>query len=165
MDLVISSDYVSRLDKFTQKALEDYTGNDFIELNAKLRYGISLNEYQENMVKLIDIAFDNSPKTHQPIVVYRGLIGKQLNLIVNQYLSCSIDKNVVLDYVGVKCCFLHITISPGSSILYLPGLSQYTSENEILLPRFGNFIITTVTQTNNLSVYHLVYVPPTSVII
>jgi hypothetical protein len=64
---------------------------------------------------------------------------------------------------GEECCFFRITISPGSQIL---PLFRFLGEQEILLPRFGEFILTNKSMTKyGVLMFDLTYIPPEASVI
>ena len=157
--------YVESLSPEIKSAIVEYTDTAFRELNRRLRNGIVLDSTHREMIELLDDAFDGVPVTKNPITVYRGISGTFVSDIVS-YISASYDPNVAKSFSGKHCCRLKILIPAGSAILPIETISNLPHEQEILLPRFGEFIVTnTGIDTDGVQTYDLVYIPENSVVV
>lgn len=163
MDLRRQYEYVRHLNKPIKEVLSDYTDNLFENLNFKLRRGEQLNEIQNEIVELIDGAFEGAPAIEDPIIVYRGIYDTEnVSTEVLSYISTSLDELEAKKFADTSCCLLRITVSSGSKILPLEEISRIPREKEILLPRTGQIIITNQHQDNELKIYDLTYLPDNS---
>lgn len=151
-------EYVYYLSPLIKEALRLYT-TDFGEiLNQRLTSG-ELSPNDQEIIKLMDQAFEKSPPINDPLTVYRGIHADEYSLPLSGYLSTSLEKERALQFIGKRCCLLRITVSSGSQILPLEQLSDNPEEREILLPRFGELEVTNKHYQENLLIYDLVYLP------
>jgi ADP-ribosyltransferase exoenzyme len=155
--------YVDSLSTETIKAIKDYTGSEYEELNENLREDRPLTTRQLLLKDHLDTAFAGVPVTDTPLVVFRG--EKQQHDIggLKAYLSTTFDINQTEEFHGPKCCLFIITVSPGSRVLPLDMISKSRYEKEILLPRSGNMFITNMHYDGGLKVYDITYLPERSV--
>lgn len=140
-------EYMKNLNVKTRQALQFYTGNGYMSINAFLNKGANAettNKVKE-YINLIDDAFKNAPPITQTFVVYRGIkhTSKITTDFVNKpYFSTSSNKTVSLNFSGNKyhkCCFFEVTVPKGSKVLPVMSLSLHSHEWEILLPRLSEF--------------------------
>jgi len=147
----------------SKKLLRDYTTSLYGELNAKLRDKESLSNY-ESIVNEIDELFLNVPMTEKSFVVYRGMDSHNFDIEKISYISTSHDINVAYNSYGDQACLLNITVKPGAKVLPIEKISEFRKEKEILLSRFGKFIIDNEYYEENddykdgVLVYDLIYV-------
>jgi hypothetical protein len=162
VNLVKQYQYVNGLNVETKRVIGDYTGNEYEDLNYRLRNGATLSEEQMYMVKILDKAFISVPPLENPIIVYRGIKSNLISEILS-YISTSQDIDQTKEFTGSQCCLLRITISAGSKILPIEYISEAKYEKEILLPRFGMLTITKQSYYGNTKMYDLVFLPAYSI--
>jgi hypothetical protein len=123
------------------------------ELPEKMEYGYEHVPYNKisDIHKKIDNAFRNVPPIEQDMILYRGINDKGNTTgtytlkedFTKQYWSTSITKTVAVGFkAGAKCCLFTIKVPKGTHILPLATLSKYPHENELLLSRNGDYVIT-----------------------
>lgn len=152
--------YVNSLNNNIKSAIEAYTGNEYEDLNYKLRSNLILNPYELKLINLIDSAFEGAPPIDQPITVYRGIKSKYMPDL-SSYVSTTHNIEKTSGFIGKYCCLFIILIPPGSQILPIETISSSPSEKEILLPRNGKFIITNMSTETTMDTYNVSYIPKT----
>ena len=73
------------------------------------------------------------------------------------YVSTATNYESTETFRGSKCCVLQITVSAGSKVLPVYLLSENESEDEILLDKGGNFIVTGSTMKDNMKIIFITY--------
>ena len=73
------------------------------------------------------------------------------------YVSTTTNYESTETFRGSKCCVLQITVSAGSKVLPVYLLSENESEDEILLDKGGNFIVTGSTMKDNMKIIFITY--------
>ena len=73
------------------------------------------------------------------------------------YVSTTTNYESTETFRGSKCCVLQITVSAGSKVLPVYLLSENESEDEILLDKGGNFIVTGSTIKDNMKIIFITY--------
>ena len=122
-------------------------------LPEKMEYGYEHVPYNKisDIYKKIDNAFRNVPPIENDIILYRGVNDKGNTSgmytlkedFTKQYWSTSLIKSVSVGFKGgAKCCIFTIKIPKGTHVLPLATLSKYPRENEVLLSRNGDYVIT-----------------------
>ena len=161
--------------EYTKEMLESlrwYTGSDYDELNDAVRSGRELTPKVQRHWDNIKAAFFITRPLTEPLVVYRGKKSDTLRQVVTP-LSTSIYMAGTQDFIGQKCCLLHITVSPGVKVINVSELSHNPVEKEMLLEPGGNLILTSVeTQpiklpmgTREMKTLYMTYVPRVTVTI
>jgi hypothetical protein len=173
-------DYVDSLPLDIKKSVFLYTDYMYISINKKLRKDTEepLDEKEESILKDINYAFANVPKTTKPFTVYRGIVptkktGGKFEMSENvSLISASYDKKIAKSFIFQKtCCLLIITIPVGSSILPIEKISERPEEKEILLNRNGYYVLTLESKGESKDeskdedkiTYHITYIPEGSV--
>lgn len=137
-------------DKNKAKSLKHPNPNMDDDEKFELEYGYDhvFNKNVKDVQRRLDAAFANVPPLAHSMVVYRGIKYNkgekyQHESVYNkQYISTTTHIETAQDFLsGKSCCVLHITLPQGSRVLPLKRVSHYKDENEILLPRGGEFII------------------------
>jgi hypothetical protein len=157
--------YVANLSEEVKDIIREYTGNEYNDLNYRLRNNMTLTSRQQYIVEKLDYAFALCPNITDNIVVYRGINTKDFVSGLSSYISTTYDIDIAHKYSCKGCATLHIVVPSGSKVLPLEFISEYKSEKEILLPRAGNLLTTNYTYANNIIIYNLVYVPPESIVL
>jgi len=123
-------EYIKNLKITDLELLIDYSfdQNDFI--------GIKNLEKQKRLKKIID----NSPPLEYDLIVYRGItndyLSQQKKYFVNErFVSTSYLLHEAFKFMGDKCCIIQILLSKGTKCIFMPILSVYPEEGEILLPK------------------------------
>lgn len=116
----------------------------------ELDYGYEhvFNKNIKDVQRRLDAAFSHVPPLAHSMIVYRGIKYdkgdkyKHDSIYNKQYISTSTHIETAEDFLnGKSCCILHITLPQGSRVLPLKRLSHFQSEDEVLLPRDGKFVI------------------------
>jgi hypothetical protein len=150
-----------------------YTGGEYEYLNDVLRSGKDLDPNVAIHWHNIKEAFRTTLPSIEPITVYRGKKTDTIRPIVTP-LSTSKTIRGTEDFVGIKCCIMIITVSPGTRYIDLSTISDIPSESEILLPPDGSLILTAQglmdleyprETKSNVKVLYLTYVPPAYVVL
>ena len=93
---------------------------------------------------LIDI-INNAPALTSPMVVYRGMRLKfisNLQTSLTKFVSTSLSKDIGRSFIKTGGVILAITLQPGTKYLYVKNVSKYKTEEEIILPPRGVFVLT-----------------------
>jgi len=167
------------------KTLEIYTGPGYKKINKVLRETKgnidSLPESDETKkdIMLIDKLFSRADPITEPITLYRG-VGREAYTTKQDYAfisaSCEIETAVVFTNLynlelekkkGERrtCCLIEINVPVGTRCIFLEEISLNPGEKEVLLPRNGKFILTSVglsTDSSNLDTYFVTFVPHTA---
>ena len=118
----------------------------YFEINYELFTQLShlkrlLKAYAE---ELNDIIYKSPRYTHK-MIVYRGITSelhipeRSIEYTINSFISTSIDPSAVYPFMGeikknIKCCIYEIRLPVGIPYIYMPSISKYGGEKEILLP-------------------------------
>ena len=108
----------------------------------------------------------SSPRTTKCIILWRGSKSDYLKkltldtssntkqLVHNGFVSCSFDIQSVREFMNKKnsCCLMRITIPINSNCLFVPCVSRYHAEGEILLSNNALFLFLT-------PLYREIYIP------
>ena len=138
-------DYLISLTQDEIQSLRFYT-NDCALSNTLVRKGKKLfdaeNRYYSNILKI----FSNGPKITEALTVYRGVKLKSVHDCrdYSGFISTTIRKDVSEEFTSSssKCCVFKIIVPPGDyTVLPLYHISEYPSEEEILLPP-GDILVT-----------------------
>lgn len=127
-------------------ALTDYTGGGYEYVNSYLRgqdvpsYGLaSAKELQQE----IDKSFNNAPPIPKNMIVYREMSGEPLAGLKpgdvfqdKGFVSTTIKSDLNFAPGASK---LEIRVPKGSKGIYIQSISQYKSEQEMLLNRGSKF--------------------------
>ena len=127
---------------FSEKKLEYWIiGSDYI--NFMMNKGTISDKAQEkdairakDLFKRINFTLSHS------LLVYRGIGGKEIEDSFNNneayvsqcFSSTSISPFVAQEFTGFECCFLEVTLPPGTDVLFIPS-----HEYEIVL-KPGKFV-------------------------
>jgi len=147
----------------TEKAaVRRYTTNDHRVTNGRLRSGKTTPQ-----AKHLDSAFESIAPTKAPLQVYRGIRGDTVDDIVANmryrdkgYVSTSIHPNPAQGFAAQgsaaqRRAVLVIDVPKGAKVIDInrAASSNFSFEEEILLPRGSDFVVTRV--TNEGGVLHL----------
>ena len=128
------------------KSVRWYTGDNYKDLNRRLRQGIQLTQVQEMNAINIDSVFKLATPISQDIVLFRGmsvdLLGPNESSIQPSFISCSYDEEAAINFTGDNCCLYIVLVKKGARIICLEAASIYGTEHEVLLPRLGTFTYT-----------------------
>lgn len=157
-DATNTKEWLDGLTAAEKQAISLYTGSWYQDVNGALRSDKSLNAYDQARVNAIDSAIAKS-EIKKPIVVYRGstndlvggyssiddiksnLVGKTIQ--DKGYMSTSVSKDS--SFGGNT--YYRITIPTGKGRgAYVKSVSHFSHENEFLLKRGTNFLVTGVTK-------------------
>jgi hypothetical protein len=125
--------YINKLSNSKKDIIYKYTANNStIEKNL------------DDKNTLIDI-INNAPVLTSPMVVYRGVRLKfmsNLKTSLTTFVSTSLSKDIGRSFIKTGGVILAITLQPGTKYLYVKNVSKYKTEEEIVLPPQGVFILT-----------------------
>jgi hypothetical protein len=126
--------YIKNLSKTEKDIIYAYTiDNKILNVNS---------EYKT----ILETIINNAPESTSTLTVYRGIrlqIANDLETTLSSFVSTSLSKHNIYDFIkNHGCCALVINLQPGSRFLYVKNVSKYKSEDEILLPPGGKFILT-----------------------
>ena len=128
-----NANYIKKLSKDEKDIIYKYTANHLI---------IEKDAYYKN--RLVDIV-NNAPVLTSPMVVYRGMRLKFLSNLetsLTKFVSTSLSKDIGRSFIKTGGVILAITLQPGTKCLYVKNVSKYKTEEEILLPPEGVFVLT-----------------------
>lgn len=113
---------------------------------GKLEYGYEnvLFKGVTDVQHHLDNAFRNVQPIDKELIVYRGVKSKYKPEYNKQYWSCSTTKSIAIGFGGGMASgqMFIITLPKGTHVLPLASISVYPHENEVLLSRNGDYIIT-----------------------
>lgn len=146
-ELRLAHDFVRYgLSEREKTVLQAYTGNNFYHINAGLRHYYHGSDHGRHYVtpsmvedvKIMDDIFRKAPKLSKPLKVYRGMVdfSHDTNL-TGPFISTSLEQSVAKRFSRWNPLVLEIEVMAGTPILPLYGISHYSHEQEILLPRTG----------------------------
>ena len=151
------------------KSITKYTHDDKFYKTMNTNLLRKKRQPKEIQVDLdnIDEAFKAVPPLTEPLVVYRGKRKDEINKTDLSFVSTSLFSDTTVEFTGIGCCILQITISPGSKVLPIYDISENQSEFEILLDRGGQFIvtgseikqITSIDEGRDMKIIYVSYVP------
>lgn len=155
--------YVDSLREDIVEVVRDYTGNEYENINRKLRNSEKLNKKEEAMINILDQTINGSPSTTGTITVYRGIKFEKFNSNMISYLSTTYDIDIAYTHSNKNCCILKIVVPSGSKLLPIERISEYSSEKEILLSRYCKLNITDYHYEGDMLFYDVVYLPSVSI--
>jgi len=168
------TDQVHELDKFIEiderirKAIKMYTTNQYYwELNKKMRNKERLQGdylFIHNMFKKL---FSLMTPLKESVTVYRSINAEELNtdFLSGQFVSTSVIDDPMRyphNRYNDKCCFLKITVPPGTVCIPIITYSTDRSEYEVLLDAGLNWIITGTEENIKHQITYYVMVTPKS---
>jgi len=136
-------------------ALKLYTGGDFKGINNGLRFGSKMSAKQQAAVSNIDTALASKP-LKDPAKVFRTVGGGAFGLdhggdataLKGKVFSEAgfMSTSVTNQRFAVTPPPVHLTVEapPGVGAAYVDPISHFQGENELLLPRGMNYVITNV---------------------
>lgn len=140
--------YVASLPQELKNALLEYQGDSFVNRNLrmKLDYG-EWEEFDLRTLRNLERIFAEIPPLEQALTVYRGIViysEEKLDTYDGAFISTTLDKGMAEQFIeGISdCCILQITVSPGSKVLPLVDPSLVFEEDEVILYRKGELLIT-----------------------
>jgi outer membrane biosynthesis protein TonB len=149
----MSRTHVRNLDSSQQTAIQDYSGEDYREINNGLRGKGDLSENHQETVNQLDSAIrDNT--LPQPTVLYRGMkmnddlaarMQPGTTFTDNAYTSTSFDQRISEDFSGsTGSAVMRIKAPAGQNGVAMSAISDYPTESEFLLPRGTRYQINSV---------------------
>jgi len=137
------------------KDLIDYTHEDYRKINTLLRTTkgnlseISDDNVEKKKIQNIDLLFSLVDPITKPITLFRGVRKEQYTKEDFGYVSTSFDMEIPMEYVNAReqCCLIEITLPVGTKCLCIESISRYEGEKEVLLPRNGTFVLTSVAKS------------------
>lgn len=104
--------------------------------------GVEFRSLFEKYIARLDVIIRGAPPLPCPLMVYRGVRYPKGQVKIRRvtlpwYLSTTLSVCQAREFIPPKrrCCLLRMRVPKGSCALFLPLLSYYPQEMEILLPR------------------------------
>jgi hypothetical protein len=154
------------------EAVKNYTGLSFSRINKILRDmkgGIERmhkGDKTKQEIMSIDALFSLVDPLTEPITLYRGVRFEGFTKEDYGFISTSYDIYQALRYTNPECCLMVINVPVGTRCIFVEKISQYEEEREVLLPRNGKFVLTSVglsQQPGEKNRYFVTFVPSTAV--
>lgn len=127
--------------------MEQYSGDGAYEsLNSALRKGESLGGAQKNLASAMDEEIDKLPRVPQNMNVYRGVYkGREVfgsmepgdTFSDKSYVSTTATRKIADGFSNDFV--MKIQVKKGSKGAFIKEISEYSEENELLLPRGSKF--------------------------
>ena len=114
----------------------------------------------------IDTLFSLVDPLSEPITLYRGVRLEAFTKEDYGFVSTSYDIRQASYYSNPKCCLMVINVPVGTRCIFVEKISQYEDEKEVLLPRNGKFVLTSVglsQEPDEKDRYFVTFIPSTSV--
>ena len=161
------------------ETLQNYTGGGFEPLNKRLREtkGVMPEDENKRDIMRIDTLFSFVDPLTEPITLYRG-VGREAYTTKEDYgfISTSYDIEEALVFTNIyegkrvgerrTCCLIVINVPVGTRCIFLEEISYNPTEKEVLLPRNGKFVLTSVGLSQDPTVpdrYFVTFMPNTAV--
>ena len=154
------------------EAVKNYTGFGFSMINKILRdmkgdiSSLKERDTTKQKIMSIDALFSLVDPLTEPITLYRGVRLERFTKEDYGFISTSYDINQTSPYTNLKCCLMVINVPVGTRCIFLEKISQYKEEREVLLPRNGKFVLTSVGRSqdpNEPDRYFVTFMPNTAV--
>jgi hypothetical protein len=154
------------------EALKSYTGFGFSRINKILRdtkgniESIDEGDKTKREVMLIDALFSLADPLTEPITLYRGVRLEAFTKEDYGFISTTYNIQQASNYANLKCCIMEINVPVGTRCIFVEKISHYEHEKEVLLPRNGKFVLTSVGRSedpNQKDRYFITFIPNTSV--
>lgn len=165
----------AKLSPAETEALKNYTGSMYVDLNARLRAGKPISKGDKKDFEQMQKAF-SAASTTENMTVFRGINGEKFaNLKPGEsfsdkaYSSTSTNKDTanVFSGYGDTQSILNIEVPKGSRAISAESFSAFKSggksENEIILDKDANYVVTKVDPPSRSKprVIHVKYVQST----
>lgn len=145
MDVLLAEQYrfIDGLSNLMSISLFDYTQEGvFSDINRKLNAEdfAALTPMELRIIKDLDWIFENIPPLETEIILYRGYTYPKFNF--RGYTSTSLDITTATGFAfggDKKCCLFVITAKPGTRVIPLDRVSEFSAEKEVLLGRDTKF--------------------------
>lgn len=160
-----TKEWVGALTDEEMNAIKDYTNKTDQAINNSLRQGTK--EYEKE-IALIDAAIDKAT-LDKNIIVYRGVGTDAFNIDISNieigtilppekgYMSTSLDKYIAGSFLADEenSVLLKISVPKGEGVgAYIQEISNKPDEQEFLLKRKAQLIITDITNEKGYKVLH-----------
>jgi len=161
-----------KLNPVALESLKEYTGFAFYQMNQILREvqcdveAIPADKEEKQKILNIDSLFDMIDPITEPITLYRGVRLQEFTKEDFGFISTSYNIQKALSYTSFNCCLMEINVPVGTKCIFLESISNYEDEQEVLLPRNGKFVLTSVavsTDSSEKDRYFITFIPKTSV--
>lgn len=137
----------AKLPPATRKAIMQYTGNDYTQINGALRTGKKLGSNKQNVVNKLNEAFAQPEvKAKENFTVYRGITSSQLQHLAmgstmtdKGLVSTSSNVNEAKKFAGPDDALLEIRVKKDQPAMSVKNTSAFPSEMEVLLPANTSF--------------------------
>lgn len=148
------TEFIKQLRDYQRDALLLYTTSMYSKINNYLQGDLhDIDGFEimiiQDTINIIDDIFSKAPKLKHNLTLFRGLdmpnikdkrYKKPIPLHGLQgkykgYMSGSTRPAIASNFVRNDCCLLEVKIPKNTSVIYMSPISQFSFENEVLLPR------------------------------
>ena len=161
----------SSLSQPIKKAIKEYTGPAYAQINGTLRAGKKLGKNSQEVVNRLNEAFAQpEAKAKENFTVYRGITSTQLQHLAmgstmtdKGFVSTSSSANEAKKFAGADGALMEIRVKKGQPAMSVKDTSIYPSEKEVMLPANTSFkVVGKKIGPEGRPVLIVDYVPPAS---
>ena len=154
-----------------KKAIKQYTGPAYAQINGTLRTGKKLSKTNQEVVNKLNEAFAQpEAKAKENFTVYRGITSTQLQHLTmgstmtdKGFVSTSSSANEAKKFAGADGALMEIRVKKGQPAMSVKDTSVYPSEKEVMLPANTSFkVVGKKIGPEGRPVLIVDYVPPAS---
>lgn len=155
--------YVEELQEDLQESILWYCQEtNYKEFNENLRKENELTKEQTSNLDNLDKAFLKVPTLKNSITVYKGVKEDKAFTTDKAFMSTTIFFDKAKYFSNDTCCIYQITVSPNSKVLPIRKISTFPEEEEILLDRGGNLMLTGTDVKEDKKIFYITYSPKNS---
>lgn len=137
----------SALPQSIRKAITQYTGPAYAQINGQLRAGEKLRKANQDVVNKLNEAFAQPEvKAKENFTVYRGITSTQLQHLTmggmmtdKSFVSTSSNANEAKKFAGSDGALMEIRVKKGQPAMSVKDTSAFPSEDEVMLPANTSF--------------------------
>lgn len=137
----------SALPQSIRKAIKQYTGPAYAQINGQLRAGEKLRKANQDVVNKLNEAFAQPEvKAKENFTVYRGITSTQLlhltmgsTMTDKGFVSTSSNANEAKKFAGSDGALMEIRVKKGQPAMSVKDTSAFPSEDEVMLPANTSF--------------------------
>jgi hypothetical protein len=148
------------------ESLRIYTTHEYKIINKEIREGGALSSRTEKIVNDIDSIFEMIYPIKEPLTLYRGVTIKDIKYD-KTFISTTYNEKIAKDFsTRSSCCIIIFSIPVGSKVIFLESISDSPDEQEVLLDRNANFVITAIKEAKSLGekdTIYITYIPPKAI--
>ena len=145
--------FVSSRGKEVYQSVVKYTGTVVNKrINRAIREKKPLSVYDRKIVDDLDNLYSDVEPTTQPLILFRGIQDRAHVNADSSFISASYNINISKRFTNIpqKCCLLIFNIPIGSKVLFIGKCSRYPHEDEVLLDRKANFLVTSIKEDDKM---------------